>query len=86
MKCFEESIWESNAPQVSVSVMPGHIEGIAITTGFINLLEMIREHFIKSFNGEEEIIIKPAQVRRVLKAMEAVCESARIGKANAFEE
>ena len=44
------------------------------------------EHFIKAFNGEEEILIKPAQVRRVLAVMEAVRESARTGKAIAFEE
>ena len=44
------------------------------------------EHFIKAFNGEEEILIKPAQVRRALKAMEAVRESAQTGKLIAFEE
>ena len=44
------------------------------------------EHFIKAFNGEEEVIVKPEQVRRVLCLMDAVRESARTGKAIAFEE
>ena len=44
------------------------------------------EHFIKAFDGEEEIIVKPEQVRRVLCLMDAVRESARTGKAIAFEE
>lgn len=39
------------------------------------------EHFYKAFNGEEEIIVKPEQVRKVLILMEAVRESARLGKA-----
>lgn len=39
------------------------------------------EHFLKAFNGEEDVIVKPAQVRRVLQVMEAVRESARTGKA-----
>lgn len=43
------------------------------------------EHFIKAFRGEEEVVIKPRQVRRVLKVMEAVRESAQTGKAIAFE-
>lgn len=43
------------------------------------------EHFIRAFNGEEEIVIQPAQVRRVLKVMEAVRESAKTGRAIAFE-
>lgn len=43
------------------------------------------EHFLKAFRGEEEIIIKPRQVRRVLRVMEAVRESAKTGKAIAFE-
>lgn len=43
------------------------------------------EHFLKAFNGEEEIIVKPEQVRRVLCVMDAVRESARTGKAIAFE-
>ena len=44
------------------------------------------EHFLKAFNGEEDIIIKPEQVRRVLCVMDAVRESAKTGKAIAFEE
>lgn len=39
------------------------------------------EHFYKAFNGEEEIIVKSEQVRKVLIVMEAVRESARTGKA-----
>lgn len=38
-------------------------------------------HFLKAFNGEEEIIVRPEQVRRVLCVMEAVRESARTGLA-----
>ena len=38
-------------------------------------------HFIKAFRGEEELIVQPEQVRRVLKVMEAVRESARTGEA-----
>jgi predicted dehydrogenase len=44
------------------------------------------EHFIKAFNGEEEVIVKPEQVRRVLCLMDAVRESAKTGKAIAFEK
>lgn len=44
------------------------------------------EHFIKAFDGEEEVIVKPEQVRRVLCLMDAVRESAKTGKAIAFEE
>lgn len=43
------------------------------------------EHFLKAFNGEEEIIVKPEQVRRVLCVMDAVRESARTGEAIRFE-
>ena len=43
------------------------------------------EHFVKAFNKEEEVIIKPEQVRRVLCVMDAVRESAKTGKAIAFE-
>lgn len=42
-------------------------------------------HFLKAFNKEEEIIVKPAQVRRVLAVMEAVRESAKTGNAIHFE-
>jgi predicted dehydrogenase len=38
-------------------------------------------HFLKAFRGEEELIVKPEQVRRVLCVMEAVRESAKTGKA-----
>lgn len=44
------------------------------------------EHFLKAFNGEEEIIVRPQQVRRVLAVMEAVRESARSGEAVRFEK
>lgn len=43
------------------------------------------EHFLKAFHGEEEVVVKPEQVRRVLCVMDAVRESARTGKAIAFE-
>ena len=39
------------------------------------------EHFLKAFNGQEEVIVKPEQVRKVLILMDAVRESARTGKA-----
>ena len=39
------------------------------------------EHFLRAFRGEEEMMVKPQQVRRVLRVMEAVRESARTGKA-----
>ena len=42
-------------------------------------------HYLKALKGEEEIIVKPAQVRRVLALMEAVRESARTGEAVRFE-
>ncbi|XME03970.1 Gfo/Idh/MocA family protein [Lachnospiraceae bacterium C1.1] len=42
-------------------------------------------HFIKAFNGEEEIIVRPEQVRRVLSVMEAVRKSAASGEAVKFE-
>ena len=47
---------------------------------------MYFEHFLKAINGEEEVIIKPEQVRRVLCVMDAVRESARTGKAIEFEK
>lgn len=43
-------------------------------------------HFIKAFNHEEEIIVKPEQVRRVLCVMDAVRESAKTGKAIELEK
>ena len=42
------------------------------------------EHFFKAFNGEEELIVKPEQVRRVLQVMEAVRQSAKTGEAVRF--
>lgn len=44
------------------------------------------EHFIKAFNGEEEVYVKPAQVRRVLNVMEAVRQSAKTGTAIQLEQ
>lgn len=44
------------------------------------------EHFLKAFYGEEEVVVKPDQVRRVLLVMDGIRESARTGKAIAFEE
>lgn len=38
-------------------------------------------HFLKAFNAEEELIVKPEQVRRVLSVMDAVRESAKTGQA-----
>lgn len=43
------------------------------------------EHFLKAFRGEEEIMVKPEEVRRVLAVMEAIRESARTGEAIRFE-
>lgn len=43
------------------------------------------EHFLKAFHGEEDIIVKQEQVRRVLCVMEAVRESARTGEAVRME-
>lgn len=43
------------------------------------------EHFIKAVNGEEEVFVKPEQVRRVLCVMDAVRESAKTGKAIQLE-
>ena len=44
------------------------------------------EHFLKAFNGEEEVVVRPEQVRRVLGVMEAVRESAKTGEAVRFEQ
>ena len=43
-------------------------------------------HFIRAFNGEEDLIVTPEQVRRVLCVMEAVRRSAKTGKAIPFSE
>lgn len=42
-------------------------------------------HYLKALSGEEELMIRPKQVRRVLAVMEAVRESARTGNAVRFE-
>lgn len=42
-------------------------------------------HYLKALQGEEEVIVKPEQVRRVLAVMEAVRESAKTGNAVRFE-
>lgn len=42
-------------------------------------------HFLKAFRGEETMIVRPEQVRRVLGVMEAVRESARTNEAVRFE-
>jgi predicted dehydrogenase len=44
------------------------------------------EHLIKALRGEEGIVIKTEQVRRVLRVMDAVRTSARLGEAIHFEE
>lgn len=46
---------------------------------------MYFENFLKALKGQEEFVVKPDQVRRVLKVMEASWESARIGKSIDFE-
>lgn len=43
------------------------------------------ENYKKAYRGEEEFLVKPDEVRRVLALMEAVRESARIGKSVDFE-
>ena len=47
---------------------------------------MYFEQFLKAFHGEEEVMVKPEEVRRVLCVMDAVRESARTGKAIEFEK
>lgn len=39
------------------------------------------EHFLKAYYGEEDVVVRPEQVRRVLMVMEAIRESAKTGKA-----
>lgn len=46
---------------------------------------MFFENYIKAVNGEEEFVIKPDQVRRVLSVMEAARKSAELKKSVAFE-
>ncbi len=43
-------------------------------------------NFIKAWNGEEKLAVKPDQVRRVLGVMDAVRESARTGEAIRLEK
>jgi len=42
-------------------------------------------HFLKALRGEEEILVKPKEVRRVLAVMDAIRESALTGEAIRFE-
>ena len=42
-------------------------------------------HYLNALSGQEDFVVKPAQVRRVLAVMEAVRESARTGEAVRFE-
>ncbi len=46
---------------------------------------MFFENYIKAVNGEEEFVIKPEQVRRVLSVMEAARKSAELKKSVDFE-
>lgn len=46
---------------------------------------MYFENFIKAINGEEEFIVQVEEVRRVLRFMEAVRESAKTGRTVDFE-
>ena len=43
------------------------------------------ENYFKAYHGEEDFMVKPEEVRRVLALMEAVRESARTGKSVDFE-
>lgn len=46
---------------------------------------MYFHNFLKALKGEEEFVVKPEQVRRVLRVMEAAWESSRTGKSVDFE-
>lgn len=46
---------------------------------------MYFDNFLKALKGEEEFVVKPEEVRRVLALMEAARESARTGKSVDFE-
>jgi scyllo-inositol 2-dehydrogenase (NADP+) len=46
---------------------------------------MYFENFLKALKDEEEFVVKPEQVRRVLAVMEAARESAKTGKSVDFE-
>ncbi len=43
------------------------------------------ENYYRAYHGEEDFLVKPEQVRRVLSLMEAIRESAKTGNAIAFE-
>ena len=43
------------------------------------------QHYLKALRGEEEIVIKPEQVKRVLRIMDAIRESGRTNEAIRFE-
>lgn len=43
------------------------------------------ENYYRAYNGEEEFLVKPEQVRRVLSLMEAIRQSAKTGKSVDFE-
>ncbi|MCD7807068.1 MAG: Gfo/Idh/MocA family oxidoreductase [Lachnospiraceae bacterium] len=55
-----------------------------IPTANVNNM-MYFDNFFKAMNGEEEFIVKPEQVRRVLRLMEVVRESAKLHQSIAFE-
>ena len=44
------------------------------------------ENYVRAYRGETEFLVKISEVRRVLKLMEAIRESARTKKSVAFEE
>ena len=44
------------------------------------------ENYVRAYRGENEFLVKISEVRRVLKLMEAIRESARTKKSVAFEE
>ena len=43
------------------------------------------ENYIRAYNGEEEFLVKLPEVRRVLRLMEAIRESAKTGDSVRFE-
>jgi len=47
--------------------------------------KMYFENYVKAVNGEEEFLVKPEEVRRVLKLMEAVRESGKTHRTVDFE-
>ena len=63
-------------------------DGLIVTE---ELPEVHTEHqdyfrnYVKAWHGEEEFLVKPAEVRRVLALMEAVRQSAAMGKSIEFE-